>query len=114
MSTFVVVMTAFSGISFLAYGISCLVSIAMRAEFERFGLARFRVLVGWLEFLCGSAQLLSWLFAPLGLLGSGGLFLLMAIGVIIRWRIGDRLWVTLPAIAYLVMNAYLFMAFLKP
>lgn len=113
MSNFVVVMTAFSGISFVAYGLSCLVSTSIRAEFERFGLARFRALVGWLELLGGSAQLFSWLVPPLGLIGSGGLFLLMAMGVITRWRIGDRLWVTLPAIAYLMINAYLFLAFLK-
>ena len=106
--------TAFSGVSFVAYGISCLVSSSMRLEFERFRLARFRPLVGWLELMGGSAQLLAWLFYPLGLLGSGGLFCLMAMGVITRWRIRDRLWVTLPAIAYLVINAYLVMAFLNP
>jgi hypothetical protein len=38
----------------------------------------------------------------------------MAMGVITRWRIGDSLLVTVPAIAYLVINAYLFMAFIKP
>ncbi len=114
MNIFVIVMTAFSGVSFVVYGISCLVSTSMRAEFERFGLARFRTLVGWLEILGGSAQLTAYWFHQLGLLGSGGLFLLMAMGVFTRWRIGDCLWVTLPAIGYLVLNAFLTVVFLKP
>ena len=102
-----------SGLSFVAYGVSCLLSAHMRAEFARFGLARFRVIVGVLELLGGSAQLAFWFFPTLGLWGSGGLALLMAMGVATRVRVGDRWRETAPAMAYLVLNAYLFLALLK-
>ncbi len=114
MGTLVTVTTAFSGVSFVVYGIICLASDSMRAEFERFRLPRCRVLVGWLEILGGLAQLLSYVLQPLGLLGSGGLCLLMAMGVVTRRRIGDSLRATSPALAFMVINAFLFAAFLKP
>ncbi len=73
-----------------------------------------RVLVGWLEILGGLAQLLSYVLQPLGLLGSGGLCLQMAMGVVTRRRIGDSLRATSPTLAFMVINAFLFAAFLKP
>ena len=108
----IIALSFVSGISFVAFGASCLASSHIRDEFERFGLAKFRTLVGVLELLGGSAQLLGWLFPVLGLLSSGGLTLLMVMGVITRLKIGDHLLVTLPAIAYLLLNAYLLAAFL--
>lgn len=85
----------------------------MRDEFVRFGLAKFRPLVGILELLGGAAQLLAWLYPGLGLFASSGLTLLMTLGVYTRIKIGDRIVPTLPAIAYLLLNAYLIVAFLK-
>lgn len=109
----VIALSLISGISFVAYGTSCLATSHMRDEFERFGLARFRLLVGVLELLGGFAQLLAWYSPVLGLLSCGGLTALMAAGVITRLLIGDRLLVTLPAIAYMLLNAYLLVAFLR-
>jgi len=107
-------LTILSGLSFIIYGISCLVSDHMRVEFVRFGLARFRVLVGWLELLGGSAQIVSLFFPLPGIPSAGGLALLMLLGVITRFRIGDGLLVSLPAIGYMVINTYLFFALFMP
>lgn len=108
-----IVLSGVSGVSFIIYGVSCLGSAHMRAEFQRYGLARFRSLVGWLEILGGGAQLFAGWVPLLGLLASGGLTLLMGLGVLTRIRIRDPLGPTLPAIAYLLLNAYLFFGFLS-
>jgi len=110
MNDIILAITLFSGISFIAYGISCLTSNHMRLEFERFGLARFRTTVGVLEFLGGAAQLASFLFPPLGILAAGGLAAVMLLGIITRVRVGDDLLVSLPAIVYLLLNAFLLYA----
>ena len=44
---------ALSAVAFLFYGIVCVSTSHMKVEFERYGLARFRVLVGVLECLGG-------------------------------------------------------------
>ena len=42
---------ALSILAFLSYGVTCLVTTRMVAEFQRYGLARFRRMVGALELL---------------------------------------------------------------
>lgn len=97
----------FSGASFLLYGISCLVSRHMRDEFARFGLARYRTLVGWLELTGGLAQLIHVWIEHLAMTATAGLFLLMLLGVITRIRIGDSFRVTWPAAGYLLLNGWI-------
>jgi len=86
----------------------------MREEFARFGLARFRVLVGALEVAAGLAQL-AHVFAPmLAQLATGGVCLLMILGVITRIRVKDSLWVTAPALAYAALNGWLLFVLMQP
>jgi uncharacterized membrane protein YphA (DoxX/SURF4 family) len=92
---------------FLIYGALCLFSNGMEAEFERYGLSRFRRLTGALEVL-GGAGLLVGLRVPIVLvLASGGLALLMLLGVITRIRVRDPLLETLPATVLMVMNGFI-------
>ena len=99
-----------SGLSFLIYGLSCLRSSAMEREFERFGLAKFRVLTGVLE-VCGGAGLLIGLwYPPLLFAAAAGLAVLMALGVGVRLRVRDSLLQTLPAIGFFGVNAYVAIA----
>lgn len=100
-------MLILSGASFVAYGISCLLSGNMKSEFRRFGLARFRLLVGWLEIAGGGAQLAHSILPQVSLTATAGIFLLMLLGVIVRIRTGDRLWVTLPALGFMALNGWL-------
>ncbi len=78
----------------------------MVAEFERFGLRRFqgdRRSRG-----PGALGLLgSYLFPPLVVAASGGLVLLMALGVMARLRVRDPLTANLPALFLLLVNLYL-------
>ena len=99
--------------AFLFYGLSCLFSDGMAAEFERFGLRRFRRLTGGLEVLGALGLLGSYLFPPLVVAASGGLVLLMALGVMARVRVHDPLTANLPALFLLLVNLYLLVVGLR-
>lgn len=97
---------AVSWVTFLGYGLACLFGRSMESEFERFGLARFRRLVGWLEVLGALGLLASYALPAVVLVAAGGLTLLMLLGVATRVRVGDSLLATLPALTLLVMNGF--------
>lgn len=96
-----------SMVSFAWYGLHCLLSGRMVVEFERYGLARFRLLTGALQ-LAGSLGLLAgYRFQPLLIFSAAGLAALMAAGVITRLRIRDPITAILPAFAFFCLNLYL-------
>ena len=96
-----------SAVLFLVYGLLCLFSDGMEEEFTRYGLSRFRRLTGALEVLGGAGLLVGLLVTEIMLLASGGLALLMVLGVIARIRVRDPLLEMLPAIVLLVMNVFI-------
>jgi hypothetical protein len=99
-----------SAVSFLFFGLGCLVSPSIDREFNRYGLVRFRNLVGALQ-LAGAAGLLAGFHTPwVGQFASAGLALLMLLGVGVRIKIKDSALQTLPAFAYMLLNAYLALA----
>jgi hypothetical protein len=78
----------------------------MDAEFKRYGLTRFRRLVGALECL-GALGLVAGHFSPPVLvLAAAGLTALMVLAVVTRVRIGDSLVQAMPAIVLLLLNAF--------
>jgi len=97
-----------SAVLFLVYGLLCLFSDGMEEEFTRYGLSRFRRLTGALEVLGGAGLLVGLLVTEIMLLASGGLALLMVLGVIARVRVRDPLLEMLPALVLLVMNVFIF------
>lgn len=102
------VLILISCLSFLFYGISYFTSPEMKLEFKRFGLEKLGLLTIVLEFL-GALGLLAGLWIPsVLLLSSGGLALLMFLGVLVRLKMKDGLLVSLPAIFFMVLNAYIF------
>jgi len=86
-----------SAILFLGYGIVCLTANGMAAEFERFGLARYRMLTGALEVLGAVGLVVGLWIPPILVLSAGGLTLLMILGVATRIRVGDSVAEMLPA-----------------
>lgn len=83
----------------------------MRQEFLRYGLGTQRVWVGLLQWAAGMGLLGGLLGVPwLGQSAAGGLALMMLVAVGVRIRIEDSAWQTLPALLYLVLNAYLALA----
>ena len=97
---------ALSAIAFLFYGIACLISPRMDAEFERYGLARFRRLIGALECLGALGLVVGHFNRPVLVLSAAGLTLTMLMAIATRIRIGDSLVQTLPAIVLLALNAF--------
>ena len=101
------ILTLASGVAFVGYGVSCLSSRSMKEEFERWGLAGFRRLVGTLEVL-GGIGLLAGPKWPLILTGSSaGLCLLMILGLGVRLKSRDGALLSLPAALLLLTNGYI-------
>jgi hypothetical protein len=92
---------------FLVYGALCLFSGGMRAEFERFGLSRFRRATGGLEVLGGVGLLVGLLVPEVMAVASAGLALLMLLGVLARVRVRDPLLEIVPAGVLVVANLFL-------
>ena len=97
---------ALSAVAFLFYGVVCLLSPRMEVEFQRYGLARYRMLVGALEFLGAIGLLVGYFNRPVLIVAAAGLALTMLMGIATRIRVGDSLVQTLPAIVLLIMNAF--------
>jgi hypothetical protein len=102
------ILVLISSFSFLFYVAAYFTNPFMKAEFKRFGLQKFGLLTIVLELL-GAAGLLVGLWVPaVLLLSSGGLALLMFLGVWVRIKMKDGLLASLPALIYMLLNAYLF------
>ena len=109
MRTFVIdfILIWVSAISFILFGCGCFASRGMRREYERYGLSKFRSLVGSLQ-VFGAIGLMIGIHTPwVGQVSSSCLALLMLCGVGVRIKIKDTALQTIPAFAYMVLNAYL-------
>ena len=96
----------FSAFGFLFYGTSCLFTKKMKLEFERFGLQNWqRQLTGVLQ-LSGAIGLIVGIFVSeiLAIVASGGLSLLMILGVGVRIKINDPYLEMLPATFFAIIN----------
>jgi hypothetical protein len=80
----------------------------MKKEFKRFGLEKLGLLTVILELLGAVGLLIGLKFNILLIIASLGLALLMFFGLIVRMRLKDNLWVSLPALFYMLLNAYIF------
>ena len=110
MSTFMLTATIVSAVLFLGYGSLVLFTGGMRAEFERFGLARFRRATGALEVLGGVGLLVGLLRSEVLVVASGGLALLMLLGVLTRIRVRDPIVEIVPAAALMLTNGVILAA----
>lgn len=97
-----------SSLSFASYGIAYFTSPKMKSEFKRFGLEKFGALTAVLELLGAIGLLVGLKYYPILIISAGGLTLLMFLGVAVRIKIKDSLQVTLPALLFMLLNAYIF------
>jgi len=102
------ILVVVSGLSFLAYGIAYFVTPHLKKEFIRYGLEKTGKLVAVLEILGATGLMVGFLNQAILLVSSGGLALLMLMGVLVRIRIKDSLAAMLPALFFLAINAYIF------
>ncbi len=106
--TLVTICILISSFSFIFYSISYFVGTNMKNEFKRFDLEKLGLLVIILEILGALGLLVGMWYKPLLMLSSGGLALLMFLGVAVRFNLKDSLWITIPALFYMVLNGYIF------
>jgi|TARA_B110000014_G_C20114272_1_gene587988 hypothetical protein len=85
----------------------------MKKEFKRFGLEKLGLLTVILELLGAVGLLIGLKFNILLIIASLGLALLMFFGLIVRMKLKDNLWVSLPALFYMLLNAYIFIEAIK-
>ncbi|MBT4919220.1 MAG: hypothetical protein HON09_07100 [Flavobacteriaceae bacterium] len=100
--------TVVSSLSFICYVISYFVSPNMKKEFIRYGLQELGLYIIILQFLGAVGLIIGFNYQPLLLISSMGLSLLMMTGLIVRIRLKDSLWVSFPALFYMLLNAYIF------
>ena len=98
-----------SSFSFFAYTIYYFKSSKMEMEFKRFGLEKFGLIIIALQFLGATGLLVGLLFNPLLIISSLGLALLMLAGFLVRLKLKDGILVSLPALFYMSLNAYIFL-----
>ena len=82
----------------------------MKNEFKRFELEKLGLLTIIVEFLGALGLLIGLYFKPILLISSGGLALLMLLGLIVRIKSKDSFWVSIPALFYMVLNIYILYA----
>lgn len=97
-----------SSLSFMGYGIAYFSSTKMKSEFKRFGLEKAGAFTAILEILGAIGLLLGLKIHLILLVSAAGLAVLMLLGVAVRIKVGDTLWVTLPALFFMILNAYIF------
>ena len=97
-----------SSFSFFAYAFSYFNSPHMKNEFKRFGLEKIGLTTVLLEITGALGLLIGLKFYFILLISSLGLALLMLIGFIVRIKLKDSIWVSLPAFFYMILNTYIF------
>ena len=92
----------------MGYGIAYFKSTKMKSEFNRFGLEKAGVLTAILEILGALGLLVGLKIHLILVVSAAGLAVLMLLGVAVRIKVRDKLWVTLPALFFMLLNAYIF------
>ncbi len=102
------VLILISSLSFISYGIAYFTSPQMKNEFKRFGLEKAGTLTAVLEIIGAIGLLVGLKVQPILLISAGGLALLMFLGVATRIKVKDSLWISLPALFFMLLNAFIF------
>lgn len=102
-----------SSLSFFAYVVSYFTSSHMKNEFKRFNLEKLGLLAIVLQFIGATGLIVGLKFNPILIISSLGLALLMFFGLIVRIKLKDSLWVSIPALFYMVLNSYIFFMSIK-
>lgn len=107
------ILVLFSSLSFLSYGIAYFISPKMKSEFIRFGLSKFGTLTASLEILGALGLLVGLMVSHLLMVSSGGLAMLMLLGVLARLRVRDGFVAISPALFFFGLNSYIFFESIK-
>lgn len=108
-----IILILISSLSFIGYGIAYFKSPQMKSEFKRFGLEKAGTLTAVLELLGAVGLLVGLKMQLILLISAGGLAILMLLGVAIRIKLKDSLWISLPALFFMILNSYIFFMSLR-
>ena len=97
-----------SSLSFFAYALSYFKSPHMKLEFKRFGLEKIGLLTIILQIIGATGLLIGLKFNFILLISSLSLAILMLAGLILRIKLKDSIWISLPALFYMALNTYIF------
>jgi hypothetical protein len=97
-----------SSLSFLAYAYSYFTKPQMKKEFKRFGLEKIGLTTVILEIIGAVGLIIGLKFNAILMLSSLGLSLLMLAGLLVRIKLKDSIWISLPAFGFMILNAYIF------
>ena len=98
------IITVFTAISFIAYGINSFISNKMILEYERWGLRKRRKEIGSIQLVCGTGILIGLWSNYILIVSSIILIIMMLVAVYVRIKIKDNISEILPAIAYLILG----------
>lgn len=101
----ITIITAFTGISFIAYGMNSFVSKRMIREFKRWGLADKRKAIGVCQCIGGLGLLLGFEFNIAIPISAVFIIIMMLVAILVRIQIRDNISDILPAIAYVLLCA---------
>ena len=97
-----------SSVSFIAFAVSYFTSPHMKKEFKRFGLEKIGLLTIILQLMGATGLIIGLKFNPILTISSFGLALIMLSGLIVRIKLKDSVWISLPALFYMGLNTYIF------
>ncbi|MDG1291562.1 MAG: hypothetical protein P8N91_04165 [Flavobacteriaceae bacterium] len=100
-----VVLSFFSGVSFIFFGLACFYNSLFVNEFYRYGLSEYRTIIGFFQLLGGIGSIIGVFDKRILIISSLGLSVMMLLGVGVRIKINDTFIQTLPALTYLIVNA---------
>ncbi|MFT4612827.1 MAG: hypothetical protein ACI9O4_001108 [Chitinophagales bacterium] len=104
----ITIVTLISSFSFFAYAFSYFRTPHMKNEFKRFGLEKIGLTTVLLEIIGAIGLLVGLKFYFILMISSLGLALLMLAGLIVRIKLRDSIWISLPAFFYMMLNSYIF------
>jgi len=107
------ILQIFSAFSFIFYGIMSFTSNIMKSEFNRWGISKFRVVVGCAQLTGGFGLFLGFYFPLMTLLSSFGLTVLMCLGFILRLIVKDEIIKSSPAFIYIIINLFILLNYLN-
>jgi hypothetical protein len=102
--------TLISSLSFLTYAFSYFNAPHMKNEFKRFGLEKIGLTIVLLEIIGALGLLVGLKFNPILTISSFGIAILMLSGLIVRIKLKDSIWISFPALFYMGLNTYIFLA----
>lgn len=104
----VTICTLISSLSFFSYAVVYFTGPHMKNEFKRFGLEKMGLLIIVLQIMGATGLLVGLVYNPILIISSLGLALLMFSGLIVRVKLKDSIWVSLPAFFFMMLNAFIF------